>query len=143
MLGKLSKKLHSNKKMTNIVVPTETAGSTAVKRIAYARSVNAAAVATTALTFESGHSLSNSMPMFAIFKHKTGTFDSSTVTINIGAVALFTSAGLDLAAGSISTAVITPTLIAYSLSDSFVVDVTAANIGASTFDVEVWGAKFA
>ena len=142
MLGKLSKKSRSNKKMTNIITPVESAGSSAVKRIAYVRNVNAQAVATTALTFESGHSLSNSMPMFAIFKHKTGTFDLAIVTLDVGAVALFVAGGLDLAAGSVATISLPPTLTAYSLSDSFVVDVTTGNTGASTFDVEIWGAKF-
>lgn len=128
--------------MTNLTIPTETAGISTVKRIAYARNIDAQAIATTALIFESGHNLNNSMPMFAVFKHKTGTFDFVTVAINIGADALFVASILNLTAGNISTVVLTPVLTDYSLSGSFVVDISAGNTGASTFDVEIWGAKF-
>ena len=126
-----------------LVENSQNIASSSVKRIAYVRSVNGVTVTTTPMVFESGYSLANSMPMFVLFKHKTGTFDLAVVTVSIGAVPLFVAAGLDLAAGSVATTVVTPALLAYSLSDSFIVDVSVGNLGASTFDVEIWGAKFA
>ncbi len=129
--------------MQIISQPTTPAARSSVKRIAYARNINAETVATTALSFESGHNLSNSMPMFAIFKYASGTFDIVTVTINIGIVPMFTVATLSLVAGSVAVTTIAPALLIYSLSDSLVVDVTSGNLSAATFDVEVWGAKFA
>jgi hypothetical protein len=128
----------------NIGQPETVHSSLYGRRIAYKNSVAAQTVGNTALTFEAGLSLNNAVPSFALVKYHNGTFDSASITVDIGSNALCPASSLvGLAAGTVAILNLSATVDIVTLTDTLQVNVAVGNSSGSAFDIDVFGFVYA
>lgn len=100
--------------------------------------VSGAALATTALTFAAGIALNTHTPLHVIFKFASGTLGIGVARIKTTSSYLLTASAL-LALTTTDNNFIAPLLGAATNSGDISVEVTTASLGASSFDVFVFG----
>ena len=115
-----------------------------IRKIASVTGVDANSLASTALAFEPGLSLANSMPSFAIVKYRTGTVAAAVVRLDIGAVPVGPLAvllGMTATKPSIFN-VLSSAGTVVDISQSLQLSCTTVNTSAMTVDCDVFGAVY-
>lgn len=120
--------------------PTIPAASQYVQ-IAHATGVNGAALASATLTFEAGVALSTHIPTHAIIKFGSGTLGISVVIVNANGTACTASQAL---VGLLSTTWMIMPVVSGVISNTgnLTIQVTTASLGASTFDIKLFGITY-
>lgn len=110
-------------------------------KLAHATGVNGAVLASTTLTFETSITLAGYIPTHAVIKFGSGTLGISVVILNANAVAVTASQAL---VGLFSTTWMIMPIVPGIVSNTgnLTIQVTTASLGASTFDIEVFGIKY-
>lgn len=112
-------------------------------KIASALNVDGNALATTALTYESGCSLATYMPYLAVYKYNSGALGICAASLVANGAPLMANVGLlnvNSGANLVSTIVTTGVVVANT--GNIEVIVGTASLGASSFDVEVYGVAY-
>lgn len=114
------------------------------RRIATGSGIDGNALATTALTLDSGITVATYLPSFVIFTYGTGTYTLGIAKLKIGSTAISALAPLlSLAATVPVIANVLTTGIPVDNTGALGIEVTTVNGSAATFSVAVYGFRYA
>lgn len=114
------------------------------RRLATLASVDGNALATTAMTMDSGITLATYVPSFIVFEYLTGTYSLGIAQLVIGTTGISALAPLASMATNVPViANILTTGIATDTTGALGIKVTTINGSAATFKVSVFGFRYA
>lgn len=114
------------------------------QKIASKTGINAAIQAATNLTWETGINLSTHVPVFAVIKYASGTLGISIVRLLADTIPVTASSALlTIVTGTAALMPVIASLVIPVDNSKFLkADVSTASLGASTFDITVYGVPY-
>lgn len=130
--------------MTSLKQPSSSNGViNPARRIASVINVNGNSLASTPFIWESGLSLFNALPCFAVVKHRSGTYTLGVIKIDVSTVVLSALVPLNgLANGSPCIFNILTTGVVISSGGTLQATIATINGSAATFDVFLYGFSY-